>query len=79
MLLKYPAGSTLGSGAFGMSILGITGGGILGYPGVVGDFNDEVEDWPSDEVSAREEEFFREEIEEEVLSLRVKIPMIAFV
>lgn len=43
---------------------------------MVGDFNEEVEDWASDEVSATEEEFFREEREVEDLSLRVKIPMI---
>ena len=43
---------------------------------MVGDFRDEVEDWPSELVSAREEEFLRDVVEEEVLSLRVKSPIV---
>jgi hypothetical protein len=80
MLLKYPAGSTSGSGAFGKLILGMVGGiDILekkpGVAGVTGDFRDDCED--IEPISARLEEFLREppEVVEPDLSLREKRPM----
>ncbi len=79
MLLKYPAGSTCGSGAFGSAILGMVGGiDILekpGVAGVTGDFSDDWEDW--EPISARLEEFLRDppEVVEPDLSLREKRPM----
>lgn len=77
MLLKYPAGSTCGSGAFGRSILGMVGGieacDILEKPGVVGDLSEDCED--IDLTSARE--VLREEMLDPDLSLREKSPILA--
>lgn len=80
MLLKYPAGSTCGSGALGISILGIVGGievcDILEKPGVAGDLRDDCED--IEVISAREEEFLRDvEVLDADLSLREKSPILA--
>jgi hypothetical protein len=82
MLLRYPAGSTCGSGALGRAILGIVGGmDILEKPGVAGDLRDDSEDM--EPISAREEEFLRESPEAEVaepdLGLREKRPMVIIV
>jgi hypothetical protein len=45
MLLRYPAGSTFGSGVLGMSTLGMVGGmevcDILEKPGVAGDLRED--------------------------------------
>ncbi len=41
MLLKYPAGSTCGSGVFGMGIFGMVGIDILEKPGVAGDLRED--------------------------------------
>lgn len=51
-------------------------GGGLGYPGVVGDFIDEDEDWPTLILSATEELFLAEATEED-LSFLENMPMVA--
>lgn len=76
ILLKYPAGSTCGSDARGISILGIIGG-ILLYPGVVGDLREEErEDCEIDMVSVTEPRLELEVLEEDGFSLRVKRPIV---
>lgn len=44
MLLRYPAGSTFGSGALGSAILGMVGIDILEKPGVEGDFSEDCDE-----------------------------------
>ena len=51
-------------------------GGGFGYPGVVGDFTEEDEDWPRLILSATEELFLPVTTEED-LSFRENMPMIA--
>lgn len=77
MLLRYPAGSTCGSGAFGKGMLGIGGMDILENPGVAGDFKEVWDDMEA--ASARLEEFFRDppEVIDADLSLREKRPILA--
>jgi hypothetical protein len=80
MLLRYPAGSTCGSGAFGRAILGMVRGiDILEKPGVAGVRGDFKDDWDDIEpISARVDEFLRDppEVVEPDLSLREKRPMV---
>ena len=51
-------------------------GAGLGYPGVVGDFTEEEEDWPTLVLSVTDE-FFRPDETEEDLSFLENIPMTA--
>lgn len=78
MLLRYPAGSTCGSGDLGRATLGIVGGiDILEKPGVAGDFSDDCEE--NEPRSLRLAEFLREleSASDEVFFLREKRPMLA--
>lgn len=44
ILLKYPAGSTFGSGALGNAIFGMVGIDILEKPGAEGDLSEDCEE-----------------------------------